>query len=131
MKKSLPTIKLLQPNKPSKTKRKFRLLLDSAFAKTILFPKLSKKAHVIHSVHTLKLSAQAEDKDIYQKATQNNCCVVTIDEDFKKLVKPKKAGVILVPADLSVIQMEAVLVKFISGKNPEDFIGKWEKIEKD
>ena len=120
----------MQPNKTLKKKRKFRLLLDSAFANPSQFPRLCKKAHVIHSVHTLKLSPQAEDKDIYQKATQKNCCVVTIDEDFKKLVKPGKAGAIIAPPDLSVEQMETVLMKFISGKNPEDLIGKFEKIEK-
>lgn len=117
-------------NKSPKKKKKFRLLLDSAFATPAQFPKLSKKAHIMHVVYTLNLSRQAEDKFIYQKATQENCCVVTIDEDFKRLVKSRQAEAIIVPPDLSVEQMEAVLIKFISGRNPEDLVGKFKKIEK-
>lgn len=118
---------------PSKTphKKKFRLLLDAAFPIPSQLPKLATKAHLEHVVYTLHMSRQTEDKHIYQKATQENCCVVTIDGDFKKLVKPKGAGVIMIPPDLSVKQIEEMLLKFISKKSPEDIKGKVEKATKD
>ncbi len=81
-----------------------------------------------HVRHTLRLSPTTEDKDIYQKATEEKRHVVTIDDDFKKLVKPKKAGVIIIPSELSNEDIEKELLKFISGKNPEDSYGKVVKI---
>ena len=118
----------MQPNKYPKKQRKLRLLLDAAFPRIGQLPKLKVKAHLEHVVYTLNMSRKAEDAFIYQKATQENCCVVSIDNDFKKLVKPKQAGAIIVPADLSVKQLETILIKFISGKNPDDFLGKAIKI---
>ena len=128
MKISSLIIKILQPNKYPRKQRKFRLLLDAAFPKIGQLPKLKAKAHLEHVVYTLNMSRKAEDEFIYQKATQENCCVVSIDEDFKWLAKPKQAGAIIVPADLSVKQLETILIKFISGKNPDDFLGKAVKI---
>ncbi len=72
----------------------------------------------------------SEDEFIYQKATQENCLVVTIDEDFKKLRKQKQAGVIIVPSDLSVRQIEEALLWFVKDKNPNDYIGKVTRIER-
>ncbi len=75
-------------------RRKFRLLLDSAFAKPSFFPKLQKKSNLAHAVHDLGLSSQAEDKEIYQKAVEEDRFVLTINfKDFKKLVKKEKPGV--------------------------------------
>lgn len=94
-------------------------------------PILSKKSHLEHVVYTFDLSRQTEDKYIYQKATQENCCVVTIDNDFKNLVKPKSAGVIMIPPDLSVRQIEKIILKFISINTPESIVGKVIKLAKD
>lgn len=80
-------------------------------------------------MHTFNLSPQSEDTFIYQKATQKNCIVVTIDDDFKKLVRTSEAGVIIAPPDLSVEQMEEELLKFIKGKSPENLRGKFTKID--
>lgn len=76
-------------------KKKFRLLLDSAFAKPDSFPRLKKKANITHVVHDCGLSPQAEDEEIYQKAVSDNRFVLTINfKDFKKLVRRGKPGII-------------------------------------
>ena len=112
-------------NKNIKKKRKFRLLLDSAFARTDQFQTLSKKAKLIHPVHDLGLSAQAVDEDIYQKAIENKCFVLTINfKDFRRFVKHGKPGVIGINSQLSNENIDKLVVKFISGKNPDDFLGK-------
>jgi predicted nuclease of predicted toxin-antitoxin system len=115
-------------HKSTRKLKKFRLLLDSAFPKPTQFAKLSSKAHLEHVVYTLNMPRTSEDKFIYQKATKANCIVVTIDDDFKKLAKPRHAGVIIVPPDLSVKQLEESILKFIKGKNPDNYIGKSTKI---
>lgn len=115
---------------PKKTthKKKFYLLFDTAFPNPKEFLLLSKKANLTHVRHTYNMSPTTEDKDIYQKACEEKRIVVSIDEDFKRLVKPGQAGAILIPADLSAQQMDSVLTEFILGKSPTDFIGKAEKI---
>lgn len=110
-------------------KRKFRFILDSAFAAPSKFPKLNKKAKLIHSVIDLGLSPTTEDKDIYQKAIEGNCIVLTINfDDFKKLVKTDKAGVVGIPSQQTNAEIDEMVTKFISGKNPDDFLGKATKI---
>lgn len=105
--------------------KKFRLVLDSAFAKTDAFPRLRKKANIAHAVHTLGLPYQAEDEEIYQKAIKQNRFVVTINfDDFRKLVQKDKAGVIGIPAHLSNERIDEILTNFLSDKNPDDYIGK-------
>lgn len=120
------------PNKSStksKKIRKFRIVLDSAFAKTSFFPKLSKRAKVFHCVHDFGLSKQASDNDIYQKAYENNCFVLTINfVDFKKLIKGKGPGVLGIESQLTTEKMDKKVSDFISGKNPDDFLGKATKI---
>ncbi len=69
-----------------------------------------------------------EDEEIYNLATNENRIVVTQDNDFKRWVKPKGAGAFIISAHLSTEQMDELLVSFISGKNPEDFLGKAIKI---
>ncbi len=119
----------MHPNKNTKKKRKFRLLLDSAFAKPDQFSKLSKKAKLLHVVHDLGLSKQAADIDIYQKAIQENCFVLTINlKHFKKFVVSGKPGVIGIDSQLSNDEIDSVVVKFISEKNPDDYLGKATKI---
>ena len=120
----------MQRNKnPQKKKRKFRLLLDSAFAKPRSFPKLKKKANIAHAVHNCGLSPQAEDQDIYQKAVEENRFVLTINfKDFKKLVKKEKSGIIGVESQLSNKEIDKYVTEFLSGKDPDEFIGKAVKI---
>lgn len=116
-------------NKNIKKKRKFRFLLDSAFAAHDKFPKLAKKAKLIHPVINLKLSAQTADEDIYQKAVENNCFVLTINfKDFRRFVKHGKQGVFGINSQLSNRNIDELVTEFISGKDPDDFIGKAIKI---
>jgi len=119
----------LHQNKNIKKKRKFRLLLDSAFAKPNQFPKLTKKAKLLHVVHDLGLSKQAPDIDIYQKAIEEKCFVLTINfRHFRKFVVSGKPGVIGIDSQLSNDQIDDAITDFISGKNPDDFLGKAIKI---
>lgn len=109
--------------------KKFRLLLDSAFARPDQFIKLRKKANIAHSVHDYGLSFQAEDVDIYQKATTENRFVLTINyKDFRKLIKEGRAGVIGIDSQLTNKEIDEVVTEFIKGKNPDDFLGKAIKI---
>lgn len=115
--------------KKSKKVRKFRIVLDSAFAKPNFFPKLSKQAKLLHCVYSFKLSPQAEDEDIYQKAYENNCFVLTINfSDFRKLIKKNGLGVFGIESQLTTIKMDSIVAEFLKGKNPNDFIGKATKI---
>lgn len=118
----------MHPQKNKKV-RKFRFLLDSAFAKASKFLRLNKKAKLIHSVLDLGMSPTTEDKDIYQKAIENNCLVLTINfDDFKKFVRVGKAGVIGIPSQQTNDEIDKLVSDFISDKNPDDFIGKAIKI---
>lgn len=113
----------------SHKKKKFRILLDSAFAKPEFFPKLRKKANIAHSVHDCGLSPQAEDTEIYQKAVNENRFVLTINfKDFKKLVRKEKPGVFGIESQLSNDQVDKKVWEFITGKNPEEYKGKAIKI---
>lgn len=120
------------PNKSSiksKKSRKFRIVLDSAFAKTNFFPSLSKRAKVFHCVYDFGLSKQASDKDIYQKAFENKCFVLTVNfNDFRKLLKEKGPGVLGIESQLTTEDMDKKVANFLKGKNPEDCIGKAIKI---
>mgnify|MGYP001559620063 FL=1 len=99
--------------------------MDSAFAAPGKFTKLSKKAKLIHPVIDLGLSSQTSDKDIYQKALEQNCFVLTVNfKDFRKFLRSGKGGIIGINSQLSNSQIDEIVTKFISGKNPEDFIGK-------
>lgn len=104
-------------------------MLDSAFASPGKFPKLSKKAKLIHPVHDLGLSAQTADEDIYQKAIENKCFILTINfKDFRRFAKPGKPGIIGINSQLSNVNIDKLITEFISGKNPDDFLGKAIKI---
>lgn len=114
--------------KPRK-KRKFRLLLDSAFAKPEAFLNLKKKAKLIHPVHDLGLSPQTEDKDLYERAINGGMFILTINfKDFKKLVKKGKPGVIGIDSQLSNTEIDKKVSKFLSDKDPDDYLGKATKI---
>ena len=114
--------------KPRK-KKKFRLLLDSAFAQTALFPKLAKKANIAHGVYDLGLFRESEDSEIYQKAVQEDRFVLTINlKDFKKLVKTGKPGIIGIDSQLTNEEIDQIVSDFLSGKDPEDLKGKAIKI---
>ena len=116
-------------NPPKKKYKKFRILLDSAFAKPESFPKLKKKANIAHTIHDLGLSPQAEDEEIYQKAIREGRCVLTINfKDFRKLVKIGKPGILGIESQLSNKEIDTLVSDFISGKNPDDYIGKAIKI---
>lgn len=115
--------------KKSTKKKKFRILLDSAFARSSLFPNLRKRANIAHVVHDYGLPYQAEDKEIYQTAIKENRFVLTINfKDFRKLVKKGKPGILGIEAELSNTSIDKLVSKFISGKNPNDFLGKAIKI---
>lgn len=116
-------------SKITKKRRKFRFLLDSAFAAPGKFTKLSKKAKLIHPVIDLGLSPQASDEDIYQKAVEQSCFVLTVNfKDFKKFLSKEKGGIIGINSQLSNSQIDEIVTEFISGRNPDDFIGKAIKI---
>lgn len=119
-------------NKPSlkpKKIRKFRIVLDSAFAKLSFFPILSKRAKLFHCVYDFGLSRQASDEDIYQKAYENNCFVLTVNfDDFKKLIKDKNPGILGIESQLTTANMDKKVSEFLKGKNPDDFLGKATKI---
>ncbi|OGG14738.1 hypothetical protein A2773_03940 [Candidatus Gottesmanbacteria bacterium RIFCSPHIGHO2_01_FULL_39_10] len=69
----------------SKKHKKFRLLLDAAFAKSSIFKRLQKKANIKHIVFDLDLSSQSSDEEIYDVASKENRFVVTINyKDFQK-----------------------------------------------
>ncbi|MFH0936888.1 MAG: DUF5615 family PIN-like protein [Candidatus Daviesbacteria bacterium] len=103
--------------------------MDSAFAKCEAFPRLKKKANLAHAVHECKLSPQAEDEEIYQKAVKENRFVLTINfKDFRKLVKPGKPGIIGIESQLSNNDIDKLVTNFLSNKNPQDFIGRSIKI---
>ena len=123
------TINLRQDKSLQKKARKFRLLLDSAFAQPDSFPKLKKKANLTHSVHDLGLSPQAEDEEIYQRAVEENRFVLTVNfRHFKKLVKIGKPGVIGINSYLSNAQIDNIVTEFISREDPDTLLGKAIKI---
>ncbi len=118
-------------HKPKVARRKkFRILLDSAFAKTAAFPLLKRKTNLAHCVHELGLSYQAEDEEIYQTAVKENRFIITINfKDFKKLVKHGKPGIIGIESQLTNDQIDKKVTAFLVGKNPPDFLGKAIKID--
>lgn len=118
-------------HKKSKQKRflKFRLLLDSAFAKPATFKKAGKKASIKHIRHDFNLAPQTEDKDIYNLAVRKGMFVVTIDHDFKKFVQKDCPGVLVLNSGLTNLEIDNALSSFIHGKNPKDFYGKATKIK--
>lgn len=119
----------MRTKKPKQKKfSKFRLLLDSAFAKPQVFKKTSKKASVKHIRHDFNLAPETEDKEIYALASQRGMFVVTLDLGFKKLIKQNATGVFMLSSGLSNEEIDDKLSNFISGKNPQDFIGKAAKI---
>lgn len=114
----------MRKSKPTK-KKKFRILLDSAFAKSSAFPRLRKKVNLAHAVHDLGLSPQAEDEEIYQVADKEKRFVLTINfKDFKKLVKRGKPGIIGIESQLTNNNIDIKLTTFLADKDPLDYIGK-------
>jgi predicted nuclease of predicted toxin-antitoxin system len=110
-------------------KKKFRILLDSAFAKPDAFPKLRKKANLAHAVHDLGLSSQAEDEEIYQKAVGEERFVLTINfKDFRRLVKKGKSGILGIESQLTNEEIDQKVVEFLKDKDPEKMLGRAYKI---
>lgn len=99
-----------------------------AFAHPLKFVKLRKKANITHARYTYNLARKTEDKRIYNLATKENKILVVQDNDFKLYAKYKGAGVLIIPSYLSNKQIDNLLTDFISGKNPDDFLGKAIKI---
>lgn len=117
----------MRKNKPHK--QKFKIVLDAAFAGVDMFPKIKKKANLVHIVFTYGFSKQVEDEEIYQKAIQEDRFVLTINfKDFKKLVKKGKPGIIGIESQLSNEDIDKLVADFISGKDPEEYKGKAVKI---
>ncbi len=80
-------------------------------------------------VHDLGLSPQAEDNEIYQQAVLEDRFVLTINfKDFKRLVKKKKVGIFGIESELSNEEIDKSVSRFLSGKDPKDFMGKATKI---
>lgn len=118
----------MRKQKPPKRK-KFRFLLDSAFASSSSFPELSKKSNLAHVVFDYYLSKQAEDKDIYESAVRENRFVITINfKDFRKLVKKNKPGIVGIESQLTNKEIDQKVTLFIRDKNPKDYFGKAIKI---
>lgn len=111
-----------------KKRKKFKFLLDTAFAHPIVFKKLKSKSNLKHVRHDYNLSGQTDDKDIYNLAVQEGRFVITQDDGFRKHIKKNKLAVIIVPSYLTTDEMDTLISDFISGKNPDDFLGKAIKI---
>lgn len=119
----------MQNKSPKKHIRKFRILLDAAFARSSKFTRLCKKANLAHAVHDLGLSPQAEDGEIYQKAVENDRFVLTVNiSDFKRLVKAGKPGIFGIESQLTNDQIDYLVTNFLKGKNPDEYLGKAVKI---
>jgi predicted nuclease of predicted toxin-antitoxin system len=90
---------------------------------------LNKRANVKNAYFDLGLPRQCEDEEIYQKAIEDNRFVVTINfDDFNKLIKRAKPGIIGIPSQLTNADMDALLAKFVSLNRVEDCVGKAIKI---
>ncbi|MEK7517578.1 MAG: DUF5615 family PIN-like protein [Patescibacteria group bacterium] len=119
----------MRTKKPKQKKfPKFRLLLDSAFAKPYVFKKTIKKTSIRHIRHDFNLSPETEDQEIYSLASKKEMFVVTLDLGFRKLTKQNAAGVLILSSGLSNEEIDDKLSIFISGKNPQDYKGKTTKI---
>ncbi len=100
------------------------MLLDAAFARPRTFTRLYKKANVTHVVFDYNLPPQCSDEEIYQLAVKEDRFVVTINyQDFKKLIKKGKPGIIALPSELSNQEIDQLLCQFLSMKNPADYAG--------
>lgn len=104
------------------------MLLDTAFAKPSTFKKLCKKSVVKHVRLDFDLPRQAEDEEIYNLAVKNKMFVVTLDNDFKKFVRQKCPGVLIMNSGLTNEQIDIKLTNFISSKNPLNYYGKTTKV---
>jgi len=111
-----------------KRTKKFRFLLDAAFAKPDVFVKLSKKANLAHVYHTYGLPRQAEDGDIYILGCREDRLIVSADNDFKKYVKKGGTGVLVIRSHLSNEQIDDLLLNFVKGRDPENCKGKVNKL---
>lgn len=90
---------------------------------------MKKKANIAHCVHDCGLSTQAEDKEIYQKAIEENRFVLTINfKDFKPLVQKGKPGIIGIQSQLFNSEIDEVVSNFLSDKDPDELLGKAVKI---
>lgn len=111
-------------------KRKWRILLDAAFAQVGYFPKLAKIANLAHCVHDCGLSPQIEDEEIFKTAMKEDRFVLTINfKDFRSLPRINKPGVIGVESQLSNEEIDAKVSDFLRDKNPSDYLGKATRIK--
>lgn len=78
--------------------------------------------------HNYSLSREAEDETIYNLATKEKRIIITQDDGFRKQVKKKGTGALIIPSYLTNETMDKILTEFISGKDPEDYKGKAIKI---
>ena len=89
---------------------------------------MRKKANLSHIWHTYNFHLQKDDEKIYQIATQKERIIITQDNDFKKWIKPKQAGVFMIPSYLSNQQIDDLLSNFIVDKDPQNYMGKVTKL---
>ena len=88
-----------------------------------------KKTNIAHAVHDCGISPQAEDKEIYQKAMDENRFVLTINyKDFRKLVKKNGPGIISIESQLTNQAIDKIASDFLTEKDPENYKGKAIKI---
>ena len=50
-------------------------------------------------------------------------------QDFRRLVKKGKTGIIAIPSELSNHEIDTLLSVFLSAKNPEEYRGKSVKVK--
>lgn len=90
---------------------------------------MNRKANLKNAFFDLGLPRQCEDKEIYQKAIEENRFVVTINfDDFRNLVKKNRPGIIGIPSQLTNAEIDALLSKFVSVNKAENCIGKAIKV---
>lgn len=74
------------------------------------------------------LSRQAEDETIYTLTTQEKRIIITQDEKFRKQIKNKGTGIIVIPSYLTNEEIGILVTLFIASKDSDSFIGKAVKI---
>ena len=90
--------------------------MDTAFTQPANLPKLSKMANVKHIRLDYGLTRTAEDEHIYSIAMNDQRCVITQDDGFRKQVKKGRSAVFIIPSYLTVAEMDILLSNFFKDK---------------
>ncbi|MBI5451954.1 DUF5615 family PIN-like protein [Candidatus Gottesmanbacteria bacterium] len=120
----------MDKKKPKATKiRKFRFLLDTAFATPSVFKKLNKKTNLKHVRLDYHLSRETEDETIYNLAVREKRYVITQDDGFRKQIKKRYSAVFIIPSYLTNQQIDELICQYIHDKDPDTCIGKAIKLQ--